>query len=175
MATHFSVIQNTPGCSISRGVFTSRGGGSRVGRRERFQRIHIGGVHLDNCSTSLILSRHTYTPKMSSKPPAMVPGDDSQTIAPPAKPSQPNGASTSTSLPKLPIPKLEDTCKRYLRALEGLQDEEEHSKTQMVVQKFLTGGEGEKWQKKLEEYNSTVDSYIEEFWCECCKLLACKY
>jgi carnitine O-acetyltransferase len=27
------------------------------------------------------------------------------------------------------------------------------------------GGEGEKWQKKLEEYNEGVDSYVEEFWC----------
>ena len=95
----------------------------------------------------------------------MVPGDDTQTKAPKAKPTQVNGTSTS-SLPKLPIPKLEDSCKRYLRALEGLQDEEEHAKTQSIVQKFLSSGEGEKWQKKLEEYDGSVDSYIEEFWCE---------
>ena len=29
--------------------------------------------------------------------------------------------SKQDELPKLPIPKLEDTCRRYLRALEGLQ------------------------------------------------------
>ncbi|KAI6114103.1 carnitine acetyl transferase [Pisolithus sp. B1] len=32
-------------------------------------------------------------------------------------------------LPKLPIPPLEDTCKRYLKALRGLQDDREHAAT----------------------------------------------
>jgi len=76
----------------------------------------------------------------------------------------PNGEQHN--LPKLPIPKLEDSCKRYLRALEGLQDPEEHAKTKAIVQDFLTSGEGEKWQNRLIEYNEGVDSYIEEFWCE---------
>jgi len=76
-----------------------------------------------------------------------------------------NGQEVS-QLPKLPLPKLEDTCKRYLRALEALQDEEEHERTKGVVKDFLESGEGEKWQKKLEEYNGGVDSYIEEFWYE---------
>ncbi len=37
-----------------------------------------------------------------------------------------------------------------------------------MVQSFLDPekGEGHKWQKKLEEYNEGVDSYIEEWWCE---------
>lgn len=92
----------------------------------------------------------------------------------------PNGPSSTTTggtgtsvgpsskLPKLPIPKLEDSMKNYLRALEGLQDEEEHARTVAVVNEFLTSGEGARWQKRLEEYSGTVDSYIEEFWCACC-------
>ena len=74
--------------------------------------------------------------------------------------------SQPSTLPKLPVPKLEDSCKRYLRALEALQDEDEHERTKVVVQDFLTSGEGAKWQKVLEDYAEGVDSYIEEFWCE---------
>lgn len=99
-----------------------------------------------------------------SGPPAIVPAEISQTSAESTSKAMPNG--DQKNLPKLPIPKLEDTCKRYLRALEGLQDPDEHEKTKTIVQKFLTGGEGEKWQKRLIEYNEGVDSYIEEFWCE---------
>ena len=40
-------------------------------------------------------------------------------------------------LPKLPVPPLEDTLKRYLRALEGLQDEYEHEETKIAVHAFL--------------------------------------
>jgi carnitine O-acetyltransferase len=78
--------------------------------------------------------------------------------------------STSKPLPKLPIPKLEDSCERYLRALQGLQDPEEHEKTKKIVQDFMTSGEGEKWQKRLIEYDAGVESYIEEFWCEFVRL-----
>lgn len=98
---------------------------------------------------------------MSSSTPAIVPSDTTQSV-----PSTVNGNGVKPStLPKLPIPKLEDTCRRYLRALEGLQDQEEHARTKKAVDEFLSSGEGTKWQKKLEEYNASVDSYIEEFWC----------
>jgi carnitine O-acetyltransferase len=40
-------------------------------------------------------------------------------------------------LPTLPIPPLEDTCRRYLRSLEALQDPEEHKATKAAVQEFL--------------------------------------
>ncbi|KAG5641785.1 hypothetical protein DXG03_004189, partial [Asterophora parasitica] len=68
-------------------------------------------------------------------------------------------------LPKLPIPKLEDTCNRYLRALEGLQDETEHEKSKDAVREFLEN-DGPKIQEKLKDWASRKDSYIEEFWYE---------
>lgn len=54
-------------------------------------------------------------------------------------------------LPKLPIPPLEDTCKRYLRALEALQDKHEHEATTAAVQEFLLG-EGPRIQQELIEW-----------------------
>lgn len=98
----------------------------------------------------------------NKNPPGIVPSDASLTQPPAVS----NGPQPEPDLPKLPLPKLEDTCKRYLRALEGLQDEDEHARTKAVVKDFLESGEGAKWHKKLEEYNDGVDSYIEEFWYE---------
>lgn len=97
----------------------------------------------------------------------MVPSDATLT-KPPSTTDGVNGekAKEAAKLPKLPLPKLEDTCRRYLRSLEALQDEEEHERTKAVVKDFLESGEGEKWQKKLEQYSEGVDSYIEEFWYE---------
>ena len=54
-------------------------------------------------------------------------------------------------LPLLPIPPLEDTLKRYLRALEGLQDRREHEATKRAVEEFLHG-DGPRVQEKLREY-----------------------
>ena len=96
----------------------------------------------------------------------MISSDISQTQPPPPSATETDGES----LPKLPIPKLEETCHRYLRALEGLQDEDEHARTKVVVEEFLNSGEGAKWQTRLEEYDQGVDSYIEEFWCESSKV-----
>lgn len=93
--------------------------------------------------------------------------------------------ASQDKLPKLPVPPLEETCRRYLRALEGLQDPEEHTKTKEVVREFLEN-EGPEIQQKLMDWARTrdrytlialdrigsvlipiiwlVDSYIEEFW-----------
>jgi carnitine O-acetyltransferase len=67
-----------------------------------------------------------------------------------------NKASSKTfasqgQLPKLPIPPLEDTCRRYLKALEALQDEQEHTYTKAAVQEFLEG-DGPRIHQKLIEY-----------------------
>ena len=54
-------------------------------------------------------------------------------------------------LPKLPIPPLEETCSRYLRALECLQDAREHEETKRAVEDFLHK-DGPRVQEKLKEY-----------------------
>jgi len=55
------------------------------------------------------------------------------------------------TLPKLPIPSLDVTCKRYLTALRALQDDKEHAATQRAVQAFLDG-EGPLLQERLNEW-----------------------
>ena len=101
-----------------------------------------------------------------SVPPPTLPAQTSQTAPPQTNGHITDPKSSDKQLPKLPVPKLEDTCARYLTALQGLQDEEEHAKTKAVVQDFLSSGEGHKWQERLERYNAGVESYFEEFWCE---------
>ncbi|KAI7902900.1 acyltransferase ChoActase/COT/CPT [Cokeromyces recurvatus] len=66
-------------------------------------------------------------------------------------------------LPKLPIPKLEDTATRYLAALKPLQTTEEHEATKRAVAFFLEK-EGPELQSKLTAYATDKSSYIEEFW-----------
>lgn len=85
-------------------------------------------------------------------------------------------------LPKLPVPPLQETCNRYLRALEGLQDEKEHAATRAAVTEFLEM-DGPKLDEVLRDYAQDKDrclscfgsfyiasdlplSYIEEFWYE---------
>ncbi|KAJ2929849.1 hypothetical protein H1R20_g7245, partial [Candolleomyces eurysporus] len=82
-------------------------------------------------------------------------------------PSKPPGKTFAfqDKLPHLPIPPLEDTCKRYLKALEALQDDYEHEETKRAVQDFLEH-DGPRIQQELVEWAETKDSYIEEFWYE---------
>jgi Choline/Carnitine o-acyltransferase len=88
-------------------------------------------------------------------------------------------------LPRLPIPPLEDTCRRYLTVLKELQDEREHENTKRAVVAFLQG-DGPRAQEMLLEYAKYKDryaicytphtmlviwvrfwhSYIEDFWYE---------
>ncbi|OTB05436.1 hypothetical protein M426DRAFT_57019 [Hypoxylon sp. CI-4A] len=71
--------------------------------------------------------------------------------------------ASQDSLPKLPIPELEQTCKKYLAALKPLQGAREHSETKFAVQDFLKK-DGPELQKKLQEYAVGKTSYIEQFW-----------
>jgi hypothetical protein len=63
------------------------------------------------------------------------------------------------ALPKLPIPELEDTCRRYLAALKELQDEHEHEETKRAVEEFLNG-DGPRIQAKLKEWAQTQDRQV---------------
>jgi carnitine O-acetyltransferase len=62
-------------------------------------------------------------------------------------------------LPKLPIPPLEETCRRYLTSLVGLQDSREHAKTQAAVEDFLKN-DGPRLQERLVEWAKTKDRYV---------------
>jgi len=64
-----------------------------------------------------------------------------------------------SQLPKLPIPPLEDACRRYLTALRGLQDEREHEKTKRAVKAFLHG-DGPRAQEMLIEYAKNKDRCV---------------
>ena len=68
-------------------------------------------------------------------------------------------------LPKLPIPELESTCKKYLTALEPLQSAREHRASQDAVTDFLHN-DGPQLNEKLKQYATGQSSYIEQF-CMC--------
>ncbi|KAL9619354.1 MAG: hypothetical protein Q9160_006034 [Pyrenula sp. 1 TL-2023] len=66
-------------------------------------------------------------------------------------------------LPKLPIPDLEPTIQKYLKALLPLQSTREHEETKAVAREFLEG-EGRELQERLKKYSLDKTSYIEQFW-----------
>ncbi|KAJ5677146.1 mitochondrial carnitine O-acetyltransferase [Penicillium maclennaniae] len=67
------------------------------------------------------------------------------------------------SLPKLPIPDLEDTCRRHLDSLVALQGPREHEESKAAIREFLKT-DGPSLQEKLKNYASSKTSYIEQFW-----------
>lgn len=65
-------------------------------------------------------------------------------------------------LPKLPIPDLEPTLKKYLLSLDPLQTAREHADSERACDEFLrTDGPG--LQDKLKQYATGKSSYIEQF------------
>jgi carnitine O-acetyltransferase len=65
-------------------------------------------------------------------------------------------------LPKLPIPDLESTCRKYLASLDPLQTAREHHDSERAIEEFLkTDGPG--LQEKLKNYAEGKTSYIEQF------------
>ncbi len=65
-------------------------------------------------------------------------------------------------LPKLPIPELSATLKRYLAALKPLQSSREQADTKHAVDEFLRN-EGPELNDKLKKYAEARTSYIEQF------------
>ena len=111
--------------------------------------------------------------KGSAGTPSSVPRLGSQT------PKLPEGSSTwcyQNTLPRLPIPSLEDTCARFLLTVAPLQqdgDGSAHERTKAAVDFFL-GGPGKDLHQRLLDYadegaldqesTSNTQSYIEAFW-----------
>ena len=65
-------------------------------------------------------------------------------------------------LPKLPIPELESTLKKYQEVLGPLQTQRERQDTAAAVEDFLKGDGGE-LQIRLKKYATGKTSYIEQF------------
>lgn len=65
-------------------------------------------------------------------------------------------------LPKLPIPELETTLKRYQDVLRPLQSKREQEDTAAAAQQFLKE-EGLELQTRLKKYATGKTSYIEQF------------
>lgn len=70
--------------------------------------------------------------------------------------------ASQDKLPKLPIPDLDKSCKKYLSSLRPLQSAREHAETEAAVQDFLRA-EGPELQEKLKKYATGRSSYIEQF------------
>jgi carnitine O-acetyltransferase len=97
----------------------------------------------------------------------------SEAQAPLASHTNPNSRPGITfahedNLPKLPIPELDSSCKKYIAALKPLQSGKEHSDTVHSVDDFLKT-DGPVLQEKLKKYASGKANYIEQF----CKYLQC--
>lgn len=71
--------------------------------------------------------------------------------------------SGQDKLPKLPIPDLADTCRRYIESLHPLQTPRERAETRFAVDEFLKA-DGPELQEKLKQYAQGKTSYIEQFW-----------
>ena len=70
--------------------------------------------------------------------------------------------ASQDKLPKLPIPLLEDTCRKYKAALKPLQNRHEQEDTAAAVQEFLKT-DGPELHARLKKYATGKTSYIEQF------------
>ena len=69
-----------------------------------------------------------------------------------------------SSLPKLPVPTLQQSLQKYLKAVQPLVNDEEFKKTCKAVEEFgMKNGSGEKLQKALEDRAKTRDNWVSFF------------
>eukprot|EP00760_Papus_ankaliazontas_P010731 PhM_4_TR14425/c0_g1_i1/m.24278/K00624/E2.3.1.7; carnitine O-acetyltransferase len=91
--------------------------------------------------------------------------------APPEEATESALAKHQASVPRLPVPKLRETCELYLDSLVGILTAEEYISASSAVGKFLEpGGVGEQLQRLLEQRESTMaasntaPSWLEPWW-----------
>lgn len=81
-------------------------------------------------------------------------------------PSSPPTFSLQHTLPRLPVPSLEESCALYLKSLIPLQTKEEHEKTKAIVADFLAGDVSKSLQQRLIDIDrSSPTNWLEDnFW-----------
>ena len=68
------------------------------------------------------------------------------------------------SLPRLPVPPLQQTMDKYLKAIRPLVNDDEFEQTRKLVQEFRKpGGIGEQLQEKLINKSKKEDNWVSEF------------
>ena len=66
-----------------------------------------------------------------------------------------------SSLPRLPVPPLQQSLQKYLKAVRPFLNDEEFKKTSRAVEEFgMKNGIGEKLQKALEDRAKTHDNWV---------------
>lgn len=73
------------------------------------------------------------------------------------------------SLPRLPVPTLQETAKRYLKSVHPLLSKPEYEATTKAVEEFIApGGPGEALQKRLvaRREDPTIRNWLAEWWNE---------
>ncbi|PVZ97110.1 hypothetical protein BB558_006955 [Smittium angustum] len=71
-----------------------------------------------------------------------------------------------SSLPKLPVPTLEETLPKYLKSLEPLLSKDQLQQSKERISQFLESGEGKTLQTRLEDRAKDPNraSWLEEWW-----------
>ena len=131
---------------------------AQIGRlnRPRFN-ASLGKINTAR-SSSNTMSTLRKTSQISFSTPELVPEEDPNAVP---------MLRFEASLPKLPVPTLEETSKKYLRSIRPLVDDDQYKKTERFVAEFVKpGGFGEVLQHRLVERASTkaIDNWLDEWW-----------
>jgi carnitine O-acetyltransferase len=80
--------------------------------------------------------------------------------------STPPTFSLQYTLPRLPVPSLEETCTLYLKTLVPFQTSEEHEKSKKIVHDFMNSKLANSLQQRLIDIDrSSPNNWLEDnFW-----------